>query len=135
MSTKIPYAGLEKPNEHQKRATPSEASKMKQIRYYGTHKVSEDVATEYKGLSLVSKNREKKLVQMMGGLKGKIERMKVERKDYLEEDDYKKNKTYQDAVKVLDHDIDKAKEQLSKVLKKLKEHREDEAKEKESKKK
>lgn len=133
--SKHPYTGLDELAKDQRRATPSEASKMKQIRYYGTHKVSEDVATEYKGLSLVSKNREKKLVQMMGKLKGSIDRMKDEKKDYLEEDDYKKNKTYQDAVKVLDHDIDKAKEQLSKVLKKLKEHREDEAKEKESKKK
>ena len=133
--SKHPYTGLDELAKDQRRATPSEASKMKQIRYYGTHKVSEDVATEYMGLSLVSKNREKKLVQMMGKLKGSIDRMKDEKKDYLEEDDYKKNKTYQDAVKVLDHDIDKAKEQLSKVLKKLKEHREDEAKEKESKKK
>ena len=93
MSAKIPYTGLEKPQPHQKRATVSEASKLKQIRYYGLHKVSEDKAHEYKGLSLVSKNREKKLVQMMGKLKGSIDRMKDERKDYLEEDDYKKNKT------------------------------------------
>jgi uncharacterized coiled-coil protein SlyX len=125
MSAKIPYTGLDELTKDQRRATPKEASKMKQIRYYGTHKVSEEVAHEYKGISVVAKDKEKKLVRMMGKLNGLLDRLKDEKKDYLEEDDYKKNKTYQDAVKVLDHDIDKAKEQLSKVVKKLKEFREE----------
>jgi glutamine synthetase type III len=135
MSAKIPYTGLDKPQPHQKRATPKEASKLKQIRYYGLHKVSEEVAHEYKGISVVAKDREKKLVRMMGKLNGLLDKLKEERKDYLEEDDYKKNKAYQDAVKVLDHDIDKAKQELSKVLKKLKEFREEQQKEKDEKKK
>jgi DNA repair ATPase RecN len=118
------YCGVEELNEKQKRGTSKECAELKQIRYYGLHKVSKDVAEEFKGIPVESELKEKRLAKMMGLLRGKIERYKDEINDYKEEDDYKKNKNYQKAVKELEEKIKEAKEKLVKVSKKMKDFRE-----------
>ena len=122
MAKKI-YCGVEELNEKQRRGTAKECAELKQIRYYGLKKVSKDIADEYKGIPVESELKEKRLVKIMGGLRGRIEAIKEEIYDYKEEDDYKKNKTYQKAVKNLETELKEKKEKLSKTLTKLKEFR------------
>lgn len=123
MSKKI-YCGVEDINKNQRRGTAKECGELKQIRYYGLKKVPKSIADEYKGIPVESDLRERRLVKMMGNLKGKIELYKEEIDDYKDEDDYKKNKNYQKAVKELEVKLKKAKEDLTKTLQKLKEFRE-----------
>jgi hypothetical protein len=117
------YCGVEDLNENQRRGTAKECGELKQIRYYGLKKVSKDIADEYKGIPVESELKEKRLVKIMGGLRGKIEAIKEEIHDYKEEDDYKKNKTYQKAVKELETELKEKKEKLSKTLQKIKDFR------------
>ncbi len=132
------YCGVEELNENQRRGTAKECAELKQIRYYGLKKVSKDVADEYKGIPVESELKERRLVKTMGALRGRIEAIKEEIYDYKEEDDYKKNKTYQKAVKKIEEELKEKKEKLSKTLTKLKEFRakqkEEPAKKKKSKK-
>ena len=123
MSKKI-YCGVEEINKKQRRGTAKECGELKQIRYYGLRQVPKSIADEYKGIPVESDLRERRLVKMMSSLKGKIELYKEEIIDYKEEDDYKKNKNYQKAVKDLTVKLTKAKEDLTKTLQKLKDFRE-----------
>lgn len=132
--SKQPYTGLDEPSKDQRRATPLEASKMKQIRYYGTHEVSEDIAKEYKGISSVSKDKEKRLKKLRGGLRGKIEKLRSEIEELQRFDDDLKNKKYSKEIKEMTEEKKLLSLELSKVIKKIKEFQNDEA-EKSSKKK
>jgi hypothetical protein len=122
MSKKI-YCGVDDLDKNQRRGTAKECAELKQIRYYGLKKVSKEVADEYKGIPVESELKEKRLVKIMGGLRGKIEAIKEEIHDYKEEDDYKKNKTYQKAVKNLEEELKEKKDKLTKTLQKLKDFR------------
>ena len=97
-------------------------------------KIAREVADEYKGIPVESELREKRLAKMIGSLRGKIDKYKEEIYDYKEEDDYKKNKNYQKAVKELEEQLKESKEKLTKVLKKLKEFKEKKTSKKGSKK-
>jgi hypothetical protein len=123
---KHPYTGLDEPSKDQRRATPLEASKMKQIRYYGTHEVSEDIAKEYKGISSVSKDKEKRLKKLRGGLRGKIARLDDEINELQKIDDDLKNKKYTKEIKEMTEQKKLASLELSKVIRKLKEFTVDE---------
>jgi len=132
--SKQPYTDLDEPSKDQRRATPLEASKMKQIRYYGTHEVSEDIAKEYKGISNVSKDKDKRLRKLRGGLRGKIEKLRSEIEELQKIDDDLKNKKYSKEIKEMTEEKKLLSLELSKVIKKIKEFQNDEA-EKSSKKK
>jgi len=118
------YCGIDNLKKNQKRGTAKECSELKQVRYYGLKKVTREVADEYKGIPVESELREKRLAKMIGSLRGKIDKYKEEIHDYKEEDDYKKNKNYQKAVKELEEKSKESKDKLTKVLKKLKEFKE-----------
>ncbi len=118
------YCGVDELNENQRRGTAKECAEIKQIRYYGLKKVSKEIADEYKGIPVESESKERRLVKIMGGLKGKIAALKEEISDYKDEDDYKKNKHHQEIVKNREEKLKKAKEELSKVVKKIKDFRE-----------
>jgi hypothetical protein len=130
---KHPYTGLDEPSKDQRRATPLEASKMKQIRYYGTHEVSSDIANEYKGISSVSKDKEKRLIKLMGGLRGKIDKLRSEIEELQRYDDDLKNKKYTKEIKEMTEEKKLLTLELEKVLKKLKEFRVDQAEKKKNK--
>jgi hypothetical protein len=132
--TKQIYCGIDELKENQKRGTAKECAELKQVRYYGLKKVTRDVADEYKGIPVESELREKRLAKMIGSLRGKIDKYKEEIYDYKEEDDYKKNKNYQKSVKELEEKIKESKDNLTKVLKKLKEFKEKKTLKKDSKK-
>jgi len=118
------YCGIDNLKKNQKRGTAKECSELKQVRYYGLKKVTREVADEYKGIPVESELREKRLAKIIGSLRGKIDKYKEEIHDYKEEDDYKKNKNYQKAVKELEEKSKESKDKLTKVLKKLKEFKE-----------
>lgn len=122
--TKQVYCGVDDLKENQKRGTAKECAELKQIRYYGLKKVTKEVADEYKGIPVESELRERRLAKMLGFLRGKIDKIKDEISDYKEEDDYKKNKTYQKAVKELEEELKETKDKLVKVSKKIKEFKE-----------
>ncbi len=117
------YCGIDELGKNQRRGTAKECAELKQVRYYGLNKVSKDIADEFKGIPVESELKERRLAKMLGALRGKIEKCKEEIQDYKEEDDYKKNKTYQSAVKKLREEIKEANEKLIKVSKKMIEFR------------
>lgn len=117
------YCGVDDLDKNQRRGTALECAELKQVRYYGLKKVSKDIANEYKGIPVESKMKEKRLIKMMGALKGKLELYKEEIKAYKEEDDYKKNKSHQKEVKILQQKLEKDKEAYNKIVKKIKDFR------------
>jgi hypothetical protein len=125
--TKKIYCGIDDAKKNVKRGTVSQCSELKQIRYYGLKKVSKDLANEYKGIPVESELREKRLAKTIGSLRGKIDKYKEEIYDYKEEDDYKKNKNYQKAVKDLEEKSKESKDKLASALKKFKELKEKKA--------
>ena len=96
--------------------------------------MTREVAEEYKGIPVESELREKRLAKMLGALRGKIDKLKEEIYDYKEEDDFKKNKISQKAVKDLEEELKEAKDKLSKLSKKIKEFKEKKSTKKGSKK-
>jgi hypothetical protein len=118
------YCGIDKLKKNQIRGTPTECAEIKQVRYYGINKVTKEEANEYKGIPVESKLREKRLVKTIGSLRGIIDKYNEEIEDYKNEDDYKKNKNYQKAVKDLEEKNQEFKEKLKKVLIKYREFKE-----------
>jgi hypothetical protein len=115
------YCGVDKLKSNQKLGTAKDCAELKQVRYYGLKKINKELVEEYKGIPVESDARILKLAKKRGGLRGKIEKIKEEIDDYKDEPDYKRNKTFQKAVKELEEDLKKSKDELSKIIKKIKE--------------
>lgn len=118
------YCGINNPNKYQRRGTIKECSKLKQLRYYGLHKINEE-DNEYKGIPLKSDLREKRLYKNKGMIQGEIEKLKADIADYKYEDKYNKYKKYDEKIKETENNILKLKNKLKKINEKIKEFNEE----------
>ena len=114
------YCGVDKLKSNQRLGTAKECAELKQIRYYGLKQVSKKIVEENKGMPVQSEARLLKLSKKRGGLRGKIMKIKDEIEDYKNEEDYRKNKTFQKAVIKLENEMKELKKELSKTNIKIK---------------
>ena len=94
------YCGVDELKSNQKLGTPKECAELKQVRYYGLKKINKDILEEFKGISVVSAQKEQKLYKMFGRTKAEIQLIKNEISDYKQENNYKK--LYKKELKDLD---------------------------------
>ena len=114
------YCGVDKLKSTQRLGTAKECAELKQIRYYGLKKIDKKIVEENKGMPVQSEARLLKLSKKRGGLRGKIMKIKDEIADYKDEEDYRKNKSFQKAVAKLEEEMKELKAELSKVNLKIK---------------
>mgnify|MGYP003704357577 CR=1 FL=1 len=86
-------------------------------KYYGLKKINKNVIDEFKGISVVSAQKEQKLYKMFGKTKAQIQLLKNEINDYKKEHNYKT--LYKKEIKNLEGKLKKKKEELNKIIEKL----------------
>jgi len=111
------YCGVDKLKSNQRLGSSKECAELKQIRYYGLKKVSKKIIDEFKGMSVVSAQKEQKLYKMFGKTKAQIQLLKNELSDYKKEHNYKT--LYKKEIKNLEGKIKKKKEELNKIIEKM----------------
>jgi hypothetical protein len=111
------YCGVDELKSNQKLGTPKECAELKQVRYYGLKKINKDILEEFKGISVVSAQKEQKLYKMFGRTKAEIQLIKNEISDYKQENNYKK--LYKKELKDLEEKLKKKKNELNKIIEKM----------------
>ena len=126
------YCGVDELKSNQRLGTAKECAELKQVRYYGLKKINKDILDEFKGISVVSAQKEQKLYKMFGKTKAEIQLIKNEISDYKQEHNYKK--LYKKELKDLDDKLKKKKNDLNKIIEKMNKLENDEENKKKSKK-
>ena len=126
------YCGVDELKSNQRLGTAKECAELKQVRYYGLKKINKDILDEFKGISVVSAQKEQKLYKMFGKTKAEIQLIKNEISDYKQEHNYKK--IYKKELKDLDDKLKKKKNDLNKIIEKMNKLENDEENNKKSKK-
>ena len=126
------YCGVDELKSNQRLGTAKECAELKQVRYYGLKKINKDILDEFKGISVVSAQKEQKLYKMFGKTKAEIQLIKNEISDYKQEHNYKK--LYKKEIKDLDDKLKKKKNDLNKIIEKMNKLENDEENNKKSKK-
>ena len=111
------YCGVDELKSNQRLGSAKECAELKQIRYYGLKKINKNVIDEFKGISVVSAQKEQKLYKMFGKTKAQIQLLKNEINDYKKEHNYKT--LYKKEIKNLEGKLKKKKEELNKIIEKL----------------
>ena len=111
------YCGVDKLKSNQRLGSSKECAELKQIRYYGLKKINKNIIDEFKGISVISSQKEQKLYKMFGKTKAQIQLLKNELSDYKKEHNYKK--LYKKEIKNLEDKIKKKKEELNKIIEKM----------------
>jgi hypothetical protein len=117
LSNKKIYCGVDHLKSNQRLGSAKECAELKQVRYYGLQKIKKNIIDEFKGISVVSSQKEQKLYRMFGKTKAEIQLLKNELTDYKKEHNYKT--LYKKEIKILEDKIKKKKEELTKIIEKM----------------